>query len=95
MEGSFCECPKFENTVNPLLSLPPPPRGGAHLFQALLKRAYNYNLAKWCAMYCFESNNLKRISIFHKELNLSGKTQANEVGLHAAEDQKQIRTSSA
>lgn len=93
MEGSFSECPKFENTVNPLLSLPPP--RGAHLFQALLKRAYNYNLAKWCAMYCFESNNLKRISIFHKELNLSGKTQANEVGLHAAEDQKQIRTSSA
>ena len=46
-------------------------------------------------MYCFESNNLKRISIFHKELNLSGKTQANEVGLHAAEDQKQIRTFSA
>ena len=49
MEGSFSECPKFENTVNPLLSPPPPPRG-AHLFQALLKRAYNYNLAKWCAV---------------------------------------------
>ena len=94
MEGSFSECPKFENTVNPLLS-PPPPRGGAHLFQALLKRAYNHNLAKWCAMYCFESNNLIRISIFHNELNLSGKTQANEVGLQAAEDQKQIRISSA
>ena len=52
MEGSFSECPKFENTVNVLLSPPPPPLG-AHLFQALLKRAYNYNLAKWCALYCF------------------------------------------
>ena len=39
VEGSFSECPKFENTVNPLLSPAPP---GAHLFQALLKRAYNY-----------------------------------------------------
>ena len=46
-------------------------------------------------MYCFESNNLIRISIFHNELNLSGKTQANEVGLQAAEDQKRIRISSA
>ena len=49
VEGSFSECPKFENTVNPLLSPPP----GAHIFQVLLKRAYNYNLAKLCAMYCF------------------------------------------
>ena len=38
MEGSFSECPKFENTVNPLSNFPHPLE--AHLFQALLKRAY-------------------------------------------------------
>ena len=36
------------------------------------------------------------VSVLHKELRIqSGKSQIQEVGGHAAEDQKQIRTSSS
>ena len=64
--------------VNPLISPP-----GTYLFQAHLGRGGGlFNFAKTI------------VSIFLKEpTKRSGKVQVQEVGGHAAEDQKQIRTS--
>ena len=59
----------------------------------LFEREGLFNLEKRItgsgALYCF-SNNQKMVSILHKELEC----KAQEVGRHAAEDQKHIRTSS-
>ena len=77
-----------EHTVKSLLS-PLGGGGGAYIFKTHLRgslieteyrRRVLFNLAK------------KMVSVLHKELEC--KTQVQEFGGHAAEDQKQIRTSS-
>ena len=80
--------------VNPLLISPPPPLGGLFISNTfggelnrdggLIREGGSFNLTKMM------------VSVLHKELRIqSGKSQIQEVGGKATEEQKQIRTSSS
>ena len=77
--------PSKAGTINPLLS---PPRGGAYLFQTHLRGG----LIETGGLFNLEKT---MVSVLHKKPRIqSGNAQVQEVGDHAADDQKQIRSSS-